>query len=1117
MLKLTVCFKPKIMKKYLLIIFICISITTFAQENILFEHYTINDGISQSTINEIIQDSEGLIWFATYDGLNKFDGYNFTVYRNDPDNKNSLCQNYIICLAEDAKGRIWIGSYNKGIDIYDKNTNTFTNYRYDKNNPKSLSNNQIKFIFKDSKNNMWIATGENGVNMFIEYNERFIRYVHNPDKPNSLPFNEIFSLNEDIAGNILVGGSGPVYAEINPNINIVTTKTFTSYPIEGIAQNTGNIIFIDSKNKKWIGTEGHGLFRETNNQNEFIRYSSKNANEISNDIITEIFEDKDNNLWIGTNGGGITFFERKTEKFYQYKYDANNAKSISSNAIYAIMQDFGGSIWVGTFGAGLNVYNKYKLKFTHYNHNPLDPNSLSYKSVMCIIEDSQGDIWLGTDGGGFDLFDKDKNIFIHHKHNPENPRSNPSPVIITIYEDSRNNFWMGTYARGLLLYDRNTNRYRQFLPNVNDPAAIGHQNVWAVYEDSDNNLWIGLMGGGLDIYNRNTNTFKHYRHKLEDETQLSNPNIKCFFEDSRKNFWIGTEGGGLNKYLKNTDNFKRYMFDELDNKSISNNDIRYIFEDSKNNLWIGTGGGLNIFDYKKETFYCYSNKDGLPSNVINGILEDNNGNLWLSTNNGISRFNPENKQFRNYGISDGLQGREFNYTCALNSSNGDMYFGGINGFNVFNPNKIKDNPYKPPVIITDFKIFNNSYSVITKKINDTVISKSISNIKEIELTYKENVISFEFAALDFASPDKNKYKYMLEGFDEEWTETDASKRFASYTNLDGGEYYFKVKASNNDGVWNDKGITIKIIVHPPFWKTWWFRISLASLLIILFIIIYRYRVKLLKQEKVELEQKINDAVVEIENKKQELEEQNKELILKKEDDERKNWASRGLAMFSDTLRKNDDSINKMSQALISELIKYIDAIAGGFWVKNINEEGKTVYELKAISGLGEKRFKKKVIYEKEELIGSCAYDKKTVCLTDIPEDYVKIESGLGKMKVKFLLIIPLIVNEQIFGVIELASINKIPKYKIEFTEELCEKIAGSINAININEQTKKLLEKTEVQASELQSSEEELRQNLEEMQATQEQNANKEKLLLKEIETLKGKLKKISKPPSRKK
>ncbi|MBN2520417.1 MAG: GAF domain-containing protein, partial [Bacteroidales bacterium] len=1081
--------------------------SVISQNNILFEHYSIDEGLSQSTINYIFQDSEGLIWLATYDGLNKFDGYTFTIFRNDPDNKNTVSQNYLICIEEDAHGNIWIGTFNKGVDIYNKSKNEFINFQYNKNNPNSISNNQIKRIFRDSKDNMWIATNENGLNKFVEYNKRFIRFLHDKNNPNSIPFPEVFSICEDSSGNILVGMSGAVYSEIDPLTNIVVNKQYTSYNIEGKSQNTGNIVFIDSKNKLWIGTEGYGLFRQMDNPNEFRRYSDENENEITNNIITSFLEDNKSNIWIGTNGGGVNIYNRKEDKFYYYKYDANSSKSLSSNAIYSIVQDQGGSVWVGTFGAGLNIYNQYKLKFTHYNHNPLDPNSLSYKSVMDIFQDKKDNIWIATDGGGFDLFRKDENLFVHHKHDPNDPRSNPSGVIICIYEDKQENFWLGTYARGLLLYDRNNGRYTQFLPNVNNPESIGHLNVWAITEDSYNNLWVGLMGGSLDLYDRESKTFKHYVYDVNDPNKLSNPNIKTLFEDSRKYFWVGTEGGGLHKYLREKDCFKRYMFDETNKSSLSNNDVRRIFEDSKNNLWIGTAGGLNLFNYETENFIIYTEKDGLPSNVVNDILEDDNGYLWMSTNNGITKFDPVNKEFRNYGVGDGLQGREYNYTSSLKSKEGDMYFGGINGFNVFNPNHIKDNPYKPPVILTDFKIFNESYQTISRKVKDSLISESISTVKEIKLNYKQNVISFEFAALDFASPEKNKYKYMLVGFDQDWIETDASKRFASYTNLEGGEYYFKVIASNNDGVWNENGVNVKIIVNPPYWKTWWFRISLSLIVILIVIFGIRYRIKALKEEKLLLEQKIHDAIAEIEDKKQELEEQNKQLLLKKEEDEIRNWASKGVAMFSDILRQNNDSIDKMAKAVIHELVKYTNINIGGFWIKNKDNEGNTILELKGISGFSDGKFEKRMVYEREELVGACAFDRKTMYITEIPDNYIKIESGLGFVKAKCLLLLPLIYNEHLYGVIELASTRSLPQYTIQFIEELSEKIASSINTIQINERTSLLLQQTELQSNELQSSEEELRQNLEEMQATQEQTAKREEFLLQEIENLKVALK----------
>ncbi len=1101
------------MRRILFIIFVfsfLLSRISLSQLDLNFDHITIDDGLSQSTIHAIIQDKEGFMWFGTYDGLNKYDGYKFTVFKNNPKDKKSVAEGYINCLFEDKQGRIWIGTANKGLDIFDKATNVFTHYKYDPDNPNSISDNRITSIYQDKDDNLWISTFR-GLNKYIENSNEFVRYLSKPNAPNSLPHNNIFSISEDDAGNILIGVQGNKLSILDPVSETIENIVFSESYKNVNANNNGNIVFVDSEGEIWIGTEGGGIFRKTKRTEEFINYSTESIiNPLSNDFVNCLFEDNEGRIWIGTEGG-LNIFNKSTNSIYYHSFNANNPKSVSSNAIYSLCEDAGNTFWVGTYGAGINKYNKYKIKFKHYAHNPQDENSLTYKSVLAIFEDSDNNIWIGTDGGGLDLFDMKNERFIHYKHDPDNPRSFPSNVIIQITEDKNQNLWLGTYAKGLIFFDRKRDIYYNYMPDPNNPNSIGHENVWTVLEDTKGNLWVGTMGNGLDLFDRNTGIFHHYRPEEGNNKSISGIKIKIIFEDSRGNLWIGTEDFGLNLYHYVSDNFTRFVNEEGNFNSLSNNDVRDLFEDSQNHLWIATGGGLNLFDYKAKTFTVYTEEFGLPNNTIDGILEDNSGNLWISTNNGIAKFNLKDSIVRNYDVGDGLQGREFNYTNATLSSTGEMYFGGINGLNVFNPNNIEDNPYPPKVIITDFKIFNISIPYIDTKIKDTVIFTPIFKADHIKLSYKENIFSFEFAALDYSAPEKNKYAYMLEGFDDDWINTDADKRYATYSNLDGGDYLFRVKASNNDGVWNEEGIGIGITIVPPFWKTWWFRITAFIFAVLVFVTGARLRIMSLKREKNYLEEKIHEAVSEIEEKTKELEDQNRILLLKKEEDDIRNWASEGFSKFGDILRLNNQNIEKLSNAVILGVIKQIEVDLGGIWIKNINEEDEEEYELKAAIGYDKEKVAKRIIHEKEELVGACIYDKKTHYITDLPETYIKVTSGLGQSKAKFLLLVPLIYHKEIFGVIEVASFKEIEEYKIKYIEELGEKIASSIINVKNNEKTNELLKTTKLQANELQASEEALRQNLEEMLTTQEQNDRKEKKLLKEIEELKEKIKILEK------
>ena len=783
--------------------------------NIRFKRISIEDGLSQSSVTCILQDRKGFMWFGTQDGLNRYDGYEFWIYIHNPDDLSSISDNYIWCIYEDRSGVLWIGTYGGGLNRFNPITGRFTHYKHKPANPNSLSHNDVRAIYEDRSGVMWIGTFGGGLNKFDQETGRFTKYRHIWDGPNSLSHDYISSIFEERSGILWIGTAGGGLNKFDQkNEQFILYKHNQDY-INSLSSNNINCIYEDRYKCLWIGTEGGGLNRFDRKTGKFIHYTTENSNLSYNDI-NSIFEDSAGVLWIGTTGGGLNQFDRKTGSFINYTvYNS----SMSHDDISAIYEDRSGVLWVGTFGGGVNKYDRSSSQFAHYKHEPASYNSLSHNDVMAIFEDSSGVLWIGTHGGGLNRFDRKTHKFLHYTIENSNLSHND---INSIFEDRSGILWIGTNGGGLNRLDRKAESFNHYMHSLENPNSLSHNGISSIYEDRYGMMWIGTHGGGLNKFDRKTLGFICFKHDFLNPISLSHNDVRVIYEDRFGILWIGTYGGGLNKLNRKRGIFNCYMHDYRDFRSLSADRIMVIYEDNSGVLWIGTsGGGLNkMVDREKGMFKSYREKDGLPNAVIYGILEDNKGNLWLSTNNGISRFNPRTEVFRNYDIYDGLQSNEFNTGAYFKIRTGEMFFGGINGFNAFFPQQIKENLYIPPVVITAFLI-SNRYVPLQSLYSGSSLQKPIHETDAITLSYNQNVFSFEFAALHYASPQKNRYKYKLEGWDEYWIETYSRNRRATYTNLPAGEYVFRVTGSNKDGIWNKRGTSIDLKIMPPPWKTWW--------------------------------------------------------------------------------------------------------------------------------------------------------------------------------------------------------------------------------------------------------------------------------------------------------
>ncbi len=835
----------------------CCEDTYAGKVSIQFDHLTTDDGLSQSTINNVYQDKKGFLWFATIDGLNRYDGYNIKVYKNNSEDPYSISGNTITCIVEDSLGRLWIGTRTQGINIYDPDKDFFKRMMHDRNS-NSLSSNAIRTILIDEQNNVWIGTLGGGLNLYQERENRFIHYRYDKNDPNTISDDYVYDIIEDTLGIYWIGSESGVLDLLDYNEkgfrHFIYNNSYTA-----IRGSFGISLYKDHLKNIWVGTNGEGAYKFDKKSEKFWHYEYKlSGHELTSNMVSSFYEDKEGNIWIGTDGGGVNIYNPVFDEFKYIKSDPNIVHSLSSNAIYNIFEDNSGTIWIGTFRGGVNYYNPFKYKFAHYKNNSNDKSSLSFNSVLAIFQDKEGKIWIGTDGGGLNLFNPKNGEFSYFKHDPLDPKSLSSDVVKSIFEDSRGNLWIGTYAKGLNLFNKSKGTFTHYMNDPRDKTSIGHNNVWVIFEDSKENLWVGLMGGGLDLLDRKNNRFTHFVKEENNTKSISSNSIKTIFEDSEGNIWIGTEGGGLNLFDYRRNYFVRYNYNSNNIHSISNDDIRSIFEDSDKILWIGTADGLCKFNKTDNNFTVYRITNGLPNNVINGIIEDEDGGLWISTNKGISCCNKEKMTFKNYDINDGLQGNEFNYTSLLKTRSGDILFGGNNGFNMFKPDQIIDNLIPPKIIFSDFRLFGKSISPKDTINGRRILNKALSDIDEITLTYKENVFSIEFSALHFISPMRNQYSYILEGFDNSWINTDASNRVVSYMNLEAGDYTFRVKGSNSDGIWSKDEKVLYITILPPWWGTMWFKISVVILIAMLLSFIYLLRVRGLKMQQTILQDAVEN-------------------------------------------------------------------------------------------------------------------------------------------------------------------------------------------------------------------------------------------------------------------
>jgi ligand-binding sensor domain-containing protein/signal transduction histidine kinase len=847
---------------FLLILHGIYFIAVSQNQHVKFESIGTEKGLSQSNVVCILQDSRGFMWFGTQDGLNRYDGYKFTVFKNDPRDPHSLSNSYVKDLLEDSKGNIWVATLGGGLNKFDREKNRFVHYRQDKKKPGSLSDDFVNCLTEDSGGNLWIGTETGGLNRLDMKTGRFTSYIYDKNHPGSISDNDVTTIFEDSRHRIWVG-------TFNGGMNLLDKAggSFTRFQHSdkdgsSLAHNTVLRFFEDHKHRLWIGTRGGGLDMLSLPDNHFLHFKNDpgNSNSLSRNVILSMAGDDNHNLWIGTENGGLSIFNIDTRTFTNYLHDDIDNTSLSNNSIYSIYKDSHNNMWVGTYSGGINLYNKNANQFAHFKHSS-SAGSLANNNILEFLEDSRGNIWIGTDGGGVELFDPKTEKFTHFRHQPGNPRSICGDYVISLREDKDNNIWMGTCGDGTTVYNPSKKTFRHIKTDPVNDASISGNNVGAIVSDKDKELWLTSWGNGLNHYQSKTGNFIRYKHDSSTLNSISSDRIIYLFADSKGYIWIGTFDKGLDLFDKKTKTFTHFVHDSSRN-SLSDNNIHCIYEDKQGNIWIGTKSGLNRLDRKTRHFTNYFIRDGLPGAHVYGIIEDDKGNLWISTNNGMSRYNPQTGIFKNFSIADGLQSNEFKAHSSLKSSAGELYFGGVNGFNKFHPDSIKDNSPESPLVITNFQIFNKEVQVSEDEEGDSPLQKDISETKEIIISYKQSVISFDFAYLNYVLSEKKQYSYMLEGFDNTWNEVGV-QHTATYTNLNPGTYVFRVRAMNSNGSWSVNTANINLTILPPFWQTWWFKTCAVLFVLICLIAFYRIRMGVVTNQKEQLEKQVKDRTAEI--------------------------------------------------------------------------------------------------------------------------------------------------------------------------------------------------------------------------------------------------------------
>ncbi len=809
-------------------------------QTLKFEHLTVDDGLTQGSVEGIIQDNRGFIWFCTRDGLNRYDGRGFKTFKHDRNDEGSLSNNFVRQMVPGRASEYWIAT-KYGLNRFDPDTERFTSFHHDPADPTSLSSDNIMRVLLDHAGTLWVGTWGGGLNSLDEGDTTFSVYATELDDAQFARGNIINAIVETRDHTLWVAAITGLYSSAADRSRFVRHELADDV-YSGGRDNIVVCFYEGQDGTLWLGTYT-GLIRYQPRTGEIRRYplepddpKNVSANQIR--FIVPPPTPATDQLWIGTASRGLILFDTESGKMTRHRHNAANPASIAHNALWSAFEDRGGTMWIGTAGRGVDKISPMSSRFEHFSQESVRDPGLNSNSIWSFCEDRAGNLWLGTDRG-LSLYHKQQSVWRSVIHVAGDESSIGDGPVYSILEDRRGRIWFATGSAGLSRLagpDKNGNygnfTFEHFRNDPDNPASLSADRLFSLYEDRAGRIWIGTVDEGVDVYTPGTNTFAHFRPDKENPNSISENGVECIYQDSAGIYWFGTLAGGLNRLDYGTRTFRHYKNDPADPRSLSSNHVTCIIEDAQQNLWIATADGLNRLHPDQDDFDHYFEADGAPNSYIYGLVPDAAGDFWLSTNYGLARFRPETATFRNFTTRDGLQANEFNAGAFYRSPRGELFFGGHNGFNRFTASNILDNPNPPPVVLTSFQIRGRP----------APLKSAIYATEALELSYRDYSFSFEFASLDFWAPERNRYQHMMVGLDDEWVDA-GNRNFVNYTHLDPGSYVFRVRASNGDGVWNQTGVAVPIRITPPFWKRLWF-LGLASLVVALAVYnLYRYRVR----------------------------------------------------------------------------------------------------------------------------------------------------------------------------------------------------------------------------------------------------------------------------------
>lgn len=958
--------------------------------NIPFKYLTAENGLSDNRIYAIYRDSKDYLWVGTTNnGLNKYDCNTITQYKNIDNSPGSISNNSIRYIYEDCKNNLWIATVD-GLNLYNPISDSFAVFRLDSADRSSYYGNFVTGIAEDEKGNLWVTYDEGvGLARYDYTRGCYIRYRIN-DQSNNYAVNSMTSIKKDSKGKLWIATRGSGIYQFDP-----MTGDFIAYndPAIDFGEQVRKRIYIDQNDKLWIGSFGNGLYSFDPATDKFKHFGINIGNKgINSHLICDIIQTDDHHLMIGTDQGGINYYNMVSNTFEYIVKDEKNDHGLNNNGILCLCHDKEGILWVGTTRGGINYFNPKEQRFKLFVHKN-KPNSLSYNIVGCFYEDSDGLIWIGTDGGGLNVYNPKTKNFTIYRSNPSDPFSVSGDVIRCIAEDKEGDIWIGTWDAGLNRYCKKTGRFYRYFHDDSDTSSISSNSIWHLLIDHHDNIWLSIYTLGIEIFNKKKGVVKRFRADQADPQSLSNNKCWLIYEDQQQNIWISSSNG-LNLYDSTTNSFTVY-------KNLPDNNIVAFCRDKEKKIWTGSPDkGIFLLDENGTLIKSYNNKNGLPDNLVHSIAEDDNGDLWISTNNGLSHFNQKTQKFSNYYKNDGLQGNIFFQQSFLKTRSGEMYFGGYNGFNSFHPDSIANNAYTPKVYITGFKLFNKP---VLSEVAGSPLQNNISETKEITLSWRESVFSFEYIAINYTYPEQNQYAYIMEGFEKEWNYVGHIKS-ATYTNMDAGKYIFRVKASNNDGIWNEEGTSIKIIITPPFWETWWFELIIGLIIATMLFAAYFIRVSSLKKQKITLKKQVDSRTIE----------------LKKAYDNLSNISEFGQKINSSL---DFQTINEMIHRYIKSFMDTFGFGIGVYIPKEELIEYRMFYE-------NEKQIQHYIISlsDKNSIVGYCFEKQTTILINDFETEYKEYLPGLSDFFASkypsSLINIPLTVKKKKIGLLTINSIKK---------------------------------------------------------------------------------------------